>query len=159
MLKSQLLNSFRIVRRSYAESATTIANNVLKLNFALPHQTLYNNSIVKQVNLPTKSGRIGILPNHIPIVEQLLPGVVEIEEENNKILKKIFISGGFVTMQPDSTLCITAVEAFPLDSFSKENVNKLLEDARKNVEVKDETVSAIAQIQVDVLEELQKSLH
>lgn len=158
MLKSQLINSFKIIRRSYAENATAAVNSVLKLNFALPHQTLYNNSIVKQVNLPTKSGRIGILPNHIPIVEQLLPGVVEIEEENSKDLKKIFISGGFVSMQPDSTLCITAVEAFPLESFSKEKVQSLLEDARKNIEVKDETVSAIAQIQVDVLEELQKNL-
>jgi F-type H+-transporting ATPase subunit delta len=38
---------------------------------------------VKQVNLVAKSGSMGILANHIPVVTQLSPGIVEIVGEKN----------------------------------------------------------------------------
>ena len=55
-----------------------MSTDALKLSLALPHQTLYNDSEVQQVNLPSVNGDLGILANHIPIVEQLRPGLLEI---------------------------------------------------------------------------------
>ncbi|CCK72506.1 F1F0 ATP synthase subunit delta KNAG_0K01440 [Huiozyma naganishii CBS 8797] len=156
MLRTQAFLSLRRATRFYAAAATSAANE-LKLQFSLPHETLYDGSTVTQVNLPAQSGKIGVLANHIPTVEQLSPGIVEILEQG-KSPNKYFISGGFATMQPDSTLCVTAVEAFPLESFSPDNVSSLLSKAKNELNSQDERVATEAKIQVHVLEELQASL-
>lgn len=145
-----------VCKRGYAEAAAK-GVGALKLRFSLPHETLFNGEEVTQVNLPAKSGTIGVLANHVPTVEQLTPGVVEIVGTSNDT-KKYFVSGGFAAVQPDSTLCVTAVEAFPLDSFSQENVRSLLAEAEKNSKSSDARVAGTAAVQIDVLEKLQAVL-
>ncbi|CCE61525.1 hypothetical protein TPHA_0A04520 [Tetrapisispora phaffii CBS 4417] len=158
ILNRGLINS--AAKRCYADAATSSALNTgLKLQFALPHEILFKDVTVTQVNLPVKSGQIGVLANHVPMAEQLIPGVVEIfEEATNSTPKKFFVSGGFATVQPNSTLSITSVEAFPLESFSIENVKNLLVEANKNKTSSDEKIAAEAAIQVDVLEALEAAL-
>ena len=141
----------RVARRTYAEAAET----VLKLQFSLPHETLYSQTQVNQVNIPAQSGKMGILASHVPTIEQLAPGVVEIFEGATASPKKYFISGGFATVQPDSVLSITAAEAFPLESFSQENIRSLLQEAKGKLADADETVAAEAAITVEVLETLE----
>lgn len=45
-------------------------------------QSIYTSKEVVQVNLPAESGDMGVLANHVPSIEQLRPGLVEIIEEN-----------------------------------------------------------------------------
>ncbi|SJM88511.1 probable ATP synthase subunit delta, mitochondrial [Zygosaccharomyces bailii] len=142
-----------VTKRTYAEAAPS---DFLKLQFALPHETLYAGTKVTQVNLPAQSGELGVLANHVPTVEQLAPGVVEIFEGG--ATKKFFVSGGLASVQPDSTLCLTSVEAFPLETFSQESIKSLLSEANKNVGSSDEKVAAEAAIQLEVLEALQAAL-
>jgi len=43
-----------------------------------------------QVNIPAETGDMGILANHVPSVEQLRPGLIEIIEENAGATKQFF---------------------------------------------------------------------
>ncbi|KAL4739189.1 ATP synthase [Aspergillus similis] len=113
-------------RRGYAEAV----NDKIKLSLVLPHQTIFRSTDVVQVNIPAESGEMGVLANHVPSIEQLKPGLVEIVEEGGAS-KKFFLSGGFAVVQPDSQLSINAVEGFPLEDFSAENVRAQLAEAQK----------------------------
>ncbi|ROW17735.1 hypothetical protein VPNG_00934 [Cytospora leucostoma] len=112
-------------RRGYAEA--------IKLSLALPHESLYKSQDVVQVNLPAESGDMGILANHVPSIEQLKPGLVEIIEESGSN-KQYFLSGGFAVVQPNSALSINAVEAYPLEDFSAEAVRSQIAEAQKVLE-------------------------
>lgn len=142
-----------IAKRTYAEVASS-STDVLKLSLALPHETLFASKEVTQVNVPGVNGDFGILANHVPIIEQLRPGIVQIIESSGTTTE-YFVSGGFATVQPGSTLSITAIEAFEPSAFSPEAIRTQLAEAQKNVSSSDEAVAATAAIQVEVLEALQ----
>lgn len=149
--------ALQTLKRTYASEAA--ASDVLKLQFALPHNVLYQNKAVKQVNLPLQTGRAGILPNHVPIVEQLSAGVVEVfENDSTTVTKKYFVSSGFASVQPDSTLNITCAEAFELGDFDLSTVQSLKREAEKNLTSSDEIVATDAKIQFDVLSTLENEL-
>ena len=46
------------------------------------HQSMYKSTDVVQVNIPAESGEMGILANHVPSIEQLKPGLIEVIEES-----------------------------------------------------------------------------
>lgn len=91
-----------------------------------------------QVNLSAATGDMGILANHVPSIEALRPGVVEVVEsagsskkwfgERNPhsrfpaaLLKlRFLVSGGFATVHPNNKLTVNAIEAAPLEDFSPE---------------------------------------
>ncbi|KAK5144694.1 delta subunit of the central stalk of mitochondrial F1F0 ATP synthase, atp16 [Rachicladosporium monterosium] len=83
-----------------------------------------------QVNIAAESGEMGILAQHVPSIEQLKPGLVEVIEEAGGN-KQFFLSGGFATVQPGSVLSINAVEGYPLEDFSAENVRNQISEAQK----------------------------
>ncbi|MCJ1254682.1 delta subunit of the central stalk of mitochondrial F1F0 ATP synthase, atp16 [Lignoscripta atroalba] len=113
-------------RRGYADAVS----DKIKLTLALPHQSIYKSTDVVQVNIPAESGDMGVLANHVPSIEQLKPGLVEIIEESGGS-KQFFLSGGFAIVQPDSQLSINAVEGFPLEDFSAEAVRSQISEAQK----------------------------
>ena len=145
--------SFTGVTRTYA-TESAVSSDALKLSLALPHQTLYNDSEVQQVNLPSVNGDLGILANHIPIVEQLRPGLLEIISKNGDS-DQYFVSGGIAMVQPGNKLTISAIEAFKTDQIDISAVKNLIADAQKRAESSDEKVAAEANIELEVLEALQ----
>ncbi|EAZ62958.1 ATP synthase delta subunit [Scheffersomyces stipitis CBS 6054] len=151
-LRQVAKQSSTVVRRSYATEAST-ASDALKLSLALPHQTLYSESEVEQVNLPSVNGDLGILANHIPIVEQLRPGLLEIISKGGET-EQYFVSGGIATVQPGNKLTISAIEAFKPDQFDAQAVKNLIADAQKRAASTDEVVVAEANIELEVLEAL-----
>ncbi|SPQ22439.1 a897e28f-7444-4060-a1f9-f3016d9a577d [Thermothielavioides terrestris] len=141
-------------RRGYAEAVS----DKIKLSLSLPHQSIYRSQDVVQVNIPAESGDMGILANHVPSIEQLKPGVVEIIEESGSS-KKFFLSGGFAIVQPKSALSITAVEGYPLEDFSAEAVKAQIAEAQKVASGNgSEQDIAEAKIELEVLESLQAHL-
>lgn len=149
----QATKTTNVVRRSYATEAAT-ASDALKFSLALPYQTLYSESEVQQVNLPSINGDLGILANHIPIVEQLRPGLLEIISKGGESTL-YFVSGGLATVQPGNKLMISAIEAFKPDQFDAQAIKTMITEAQKKVASSDEKVAAEAQIELEVLEALQ----
>jgi F-type H+-transporting ATPase subunit delta len=45
-------------------------------------QSIYKSQDVVQVNIPAESGEMGVLANHVPSIEQLKPGLIEVIEES-----------------------------------------------------------------------------
>ncbi|GJJ06388.1 hypothetical protein Clacol_000579 [Clathrus columnatus] len=146
-------NKFTLGRRGYAE-----ANDKINLSLVLPHKVLYNSTDVSQVNVPAATGDMGILANHVPSVEALRPGLVEVIEAGNAV-KKWFISSGFATVHPNNKLTINAVEAAELDAFSPETIRSNLAEAQRVVAGNGtEEDKMEARIEVDVYEALQHAI-
>ncbi len=61
--------------------------------------------MVKQVTVPTQSGEITILPEHIPLVSIVKPGVIELVLENGE-KDVLSISGGFVEVLRDKIVIL-----------------------------------------------------
>ncbi|GMK55727.1 hypothetical protein CspeluHIS016_0207830 [Cutaneotrichosporon spelunceum] len=142
------------LRRGYAAAA----DDKLKLSLVLPHQALFSAEGVTQVNIPAATGDMGILANHVAAIEALRPGVVEVIEDGGKS-DKWFVSAGFATMHGNNTLTINAVEAYPLENFSLENVRAGLAEANKvAASSAPDAEKAEAAIEVEVFEALQVAL-
>ncbi|KAF2501607.1 ATP synthase F1 epsilon subunit [Mytilinidion resinicola] len=143
-----------IQRRGYADAVA----DKIKLSLALPHQSIYKSQDVVQVNFAAESGEMGVLANHVPSIEQLKPGLVEIIEESGGS-KQFFLSGGFAVVQPDSQLSINAVEGYPLEDFSADAVRNQIAEAQKVATGGgSEQDIAEAKIELEVLESLQAAL-
>lgn len=147
-------------RRLYASeaaSAGTAQTGKLVVNFALPHQTLLKAKEVNQVDLSAVSGDLGILADHVPTIEQLKPGIIDIIGDSGS--DKFFVSGGFAIMNPNSVLNINALEAFKLEDIDPQQVTtQLAESQRLANSAKDELTKEAANTEVELYESLQSAL-
>ncbi|RDB24731.1 ATP synthase subunit delta, mitochondrial [Hypsizygus marmoreus] len=146
-------SSLTLGRRGYAE-----VNEKLKLSLVLPHQAIFTSTDVVQVNVCAEAGDMGILANHVPSIEALRPGVVEVIEAAGGS-KKWFVSSGFATVHPNNKLTINVVEAAPLEDFSLETVRTNLQEALKVAGGSGAEADKVeARIEADVYEALQYAL-
>ncbi|KAK9464659.1 ATP synthase subunit delta [Lipomyces arxii] len=135
--------------RGYAE----VPSDKIRLSLTVPHQSIYESVDVVQVNLPATSGDLGVLANHVPSIEELKAGVIDVVEETGTT-KQFFVSGGFAIVQPGSLLSINAVEAYPVEDFSAEAVRTQLAEAQRNATSGSEIDQVEAKIEMEVLEAL-----
>lgn len=80
----------------------------MTLNFSLPHETLYNGASVASVIIPGVEGEYGVTMNHVPIVSQLKPGVLQILHDDGET-EKYFVSGGFALTHANS-VTVSAIQ-------------------------------------------------
>ncbi|MBY0293454.1 MAG: ATP synthase F1 subunit epsilon [Alphaproteobacteria bacterium] len=94
-----------------------------------PEKVLFHQE-VSMVVIPGMEGDIGILPQHAPLLTLLRPGVITVYEEE-KILVRIFVDGGFSEVTPERCVALVT-EGVPLESMDKSSleieINNLLED-------------------------------
>lgn len=100
----------------------------LSLTFASPAQSFYKDTKVKQVDVPSYSGNLGILADHVPILAVIKPGVVTVFEDDGAS-KKYFVAAGTVTMNEDSSLLLLASEAVAVDDLDISEAQKNLATA------------------------------
>ncbi|MDZ7611855.1 MAG: ATP synthase F1 subunit epsilon [Candidatus Moranbacteria bacterium] len=95
----------------------------IKLKVATPERIIFEQEI-SQITLPTQEGIITILPDHIPLMSNLVSGVASFVEEGE--VKEMAISGGFLELHSNE-LTILADTAERADEIDLERA----EEARK----------------------------
>jgi F-type H+-transporting ATPase subunit epsilon len=103
---------------------------IIKFEIVTPERTVLKQDIL-QVTLPTQSGEITILPDHIPLVSILKPGVLEIKtaDQETEIMS---VSGGFIEVLRDKVVILadTAERAQELDESLLEKARQQAEEAK-----------------------------
>ncbi len=109
-------------------------------------------------------GELGISPRHAPLITQLKPGPVRVQQPNGEEAF-FFVGGGILEVQPHivTVLADTAVRADDIDQAAavraKEEAERELQDRTGDMEVAEaqaKLADAIAQLQA--LERLRKKL-
>ena len=87
----------------------------IKFEIVTPVSTVLSKDII-QVTVPTQAGEITILPEHIPLISILRPGVLEIKTVD-QAMEIISVSGGFLEVLRDKVVILadTAERAEDLD--------------------------------------------
>lgn len=122
--------------------ATETKPDGLILTFVSPSQNFYKDTKVKQVDVPSYSGSLGILADHVPLLAVIKPGVVTVHEEDGNS-KKYFVAAGSVTVNEDSTLQLLTSEAVAVEDLD-------LSEAQKNLTAANSQSTPEAKIQQEV---------
>ena len=123
-----------------------MSNNFIQFEIVTPERVVLKEEIT-QITLPTKMGEITVLPNHIPLVASLLPGVVHVKKKDGED-EIMSISGGFLEVLKDKVVILadTAERAEELDLAQVEEAHRraeeLKEKARRGEEVNFAEVTA-----------------
>ncbi len=115
-----------------------MANETIKFEIVTPEKVVFKEEI-NQVTVPTTSGEVSILPNHIPLVSVLNPGVIEVKQKDNS-LEIMSVSGGFieVTKNKVTILADSAERAEEIDEQEVEAARAKAEESKKQAQDKDE---------------------
>eukprot|EP01147_Barroeca_monosierra_P010923 gene10923-2997_t len=146
--------SMSTVRRMYATEA---AANTLRLTLTSPGGSFFNEEGVVQVNVPGSDGEFGVLPNHVPVITTLKPGVVSVLSEGNTE-KQFFVSSGTATINPDSSIQIIAEEIASLEDLDISLARKGLDSYSTKLNSADELERAEAEIGFEVYSAMIKAL-
>ena len=107
-------------------------------------RTLQKDSVV----LPGVDGYFGLKANHVPLISQLTPGIVELQ--NGTEVEKFFISGGFAFVHPNGVADICVLEAATLDQVDPAAVKAALAAASSAAGQGDENEQAAARAAVEL---------
>ncbi|MDD4989337.1 MAG: F0F1 ATP synthase subunit epsilon [Candidatus Pacebacteria bacterium] len=86
--------------------APLITKSIMHVGVYTIKDTLFNEEATKVI-AKTTTGEITILPDHLPIVSTLVPGILRIFEKNG-VEKTIEIKSGVLEIRPESKIVILA---------------------------------------------------
>ncbi len=104
--------------------------SLVKLDIVSPRRLLYSKD-VKMVIARAKSGEIGIMPGHIPILATLEPGVMRVKLDNDSE-EKIAISGGFLEVSKEKITVLARTAELP-EEIDVDRALKARERAEKRL--------------------------
>ena len=81
---------------------------------------------VNSVTIPSFEGEMTILPDHIPLITFLRPGIVRIEGSKES---EYFVEEGTVEFS-NNTLIILSSTIIPLENVKGENLSKMIEESK-----------------------------
>ncbi|WP_027408017.1 F0F1 ATP synthase subunit epsilon [Anoxybacteroides tepidamans] len=111
----------------------------IKVSVVTPDGPVYE-ADVEMVSTKAKSGELGILPGHIPLVAPLEIGSVRLKKDGKT--EFVAVSGGFLEVRPDkvTVLAQAAERAEDIDvvraKAAKERAEKRLQAKQDNIDFK-----------------------
>ena len=89
----------------------------MQVEIVTPEKVAYSEE-ADQVTLPTADGEITVLPNHVPLVTQLLPGELTVKKEGRYIV--LASGGGFAEIDGKKVSVVTDLAQRPEEIDEKE---------------------------------------
>jgi F-type H+-transporting ATPase subunit epsilon len=111
----------------------------IKVSVVTPDGPVYE-ADVEMVSTKAKSGELGILPGHIPLVAPLEIGAIRLKKDGKTEL--IAVSGGFLEVRPDkvTVLAQAAEKAEDIDvaraKAAKERAERRLQSKQDDIDFK-----------------------
>ena len=116
-----------------------------------PDKTILKSETI-EVTIPSFEGQMGILKDHIPLITFLRPGIISVQNQEEK---KYFVDEGTVEFSDNNLLILTST-AKDLKNIEKNSINDLIEQAEKKL--KDSTLSDkdkyVISYKIDTLKEI-----
>lgn len=108
-------------------------SKAIKFEIVTPEKVVLRED-ASQVTAPTKTGEITILPNHIPLVSSLMPGVIEIVKKDGQ-RDVISVAGGFIEVLKEKVVILADVaeRAEDIDITRAEEAHQRAEESLKNI--------------------------
>ena len=118
-----------------------------------PEKTILK-SETSEVVIPSFEGQMGILKDHIPLITFLRPGIILIQDQEEK---KYYVEEGIVEFSNNKLLILTST-ANNLKNFEKEIIDRWINDAEKKL--KDNNITDkekyIVSYKIDTLREINR---
>ena len=115
--------------------------NTLKLEIVTPDGTAYAED-VDMVTLPGVEGQMGVFPQHVPLMTQMVPGEIIVHKEGRDYF--LAVGEGLVEITSDHVSVLTdmAIAAEKIDEAKVEEARQRAE-ARLSEKLSDEEVASV----------------
>jgi F-type H+-transporting ATPase subunit epsilon len=115
--------------------------NTLKLEIVTPAGTVYSED-VEMVTLPSVAGQMGILPQHVPLIAQMVPGEMIVRKDSRD--QFVATGEGLIEVTADRVAILTdlAVPADRIDEAKAEEARQRAE-ARLREKLSDEELASV----------------
>jgi F-type H+-transporting ATPase subunit epsilon len=113
----------------------------LRLEIVTPEAIVYSED-VHMVTLPTLEGQIGVYPQHIPLLTQLVPGEIIVRQGNNE--SYLAVGEGLAEITSHRIAIVTDM-AVPSDKIDESKVEEARQraEARLHDKLSDEEVASV----------------
>lgn len=115
-----------------------MVQKVIKFEVVTPERVVLKEDVL-QATVPTKEGEITVLPEHIPLLSILKPGIIEVKKADGK-KEIIAVSGGFIDVLKNKIIILadTAERAEEIDLEKAEQARKRAEKIKEEAVHKDD---------------------
>jgi F-type H+-transporting ATPase subunit epsilon len=130
-------------------------DKLIKFEIVTPERTVLKETI-KQLTVPTKAGEITILPDHIPLIATINPGVITLKRKDDSP-EVLSVSGGFVEVLKNKVVILadTAEMAEEIDIERAEEAHKRAEQTMS--EMKRSDLESFTAVNAMIAKELARS--
>ena len=118
----------------------------ISLEIVTPSETVYSEE-VDHVVIPTSSGKIDVLPNHVPVLDKLIAGDIKVEKDG--IAEYLAVGSGFVEVYAEKVSLLTD-QAINVNNTEESEIEEAIQRAEKALT--DAKSSNIDQAKIDKLE-------
>ena len=115
--------------------------STLKFEIITPDATVYSED-VDMVTLPGVEGQMGVFPQHVPLMTQMVPGEIIVRKDGHDY--SLAVGEGLVEITADHVSVLTdmAIEAEKIDEAKVEEARQRAE-ARLSEKLSDEEVASV----------------